>query len=287
MATNRRRTKGHDRIAAAKLARQHAERRRRRQPWIIGGAALAVIVIVAVVLLVKSSSDSSNVTTGPTPTTGNSGTTVAGATAAGFAYGTAACAPNPPPASPTIDFAGSNGFQKCIDPAGRYTATFATTAGKIKVNLDTTVTPGTTNNFVQLAGFGYYNNTQLFRTDLSIGIIQGGAAKTNSSSDPGPGFTIPDEGAHFTYQPGQLVMARTSAPNSASSQFFFTVDDKASQLDGQGTYVSFGTVISGLDVLQKILASNVPGTGGQGGAPNPAVTVNSVTIGQASLVPPG
>jgi peptidyl-prolyl cis-trans isomerase A (cyclophilin A) len=286
MATNPRRARGHDRIAAAKLAREQAERRRQRRPWIIGGAALAAVVVVAVGLLVKSSSDSSNVTTGPTPTTGVTGTTVAGAPV-GFTYGTGPCAPTTPPASPTLDFSGTNGFQKCIDPIGHYTATFATTAGEIKVDLDTTVTPGTTNNFVQLAGFGYYNNTQLFRTDTSIGIIQGGAAKTNSPSDPGPGFTIPDEGAHFTYKPGQLVMARTSSPNSASSQFFFTVDDKASQLDAQGTYVSFGTVISGLDVLQKILASNVPGTGGLGGAPSPAVTVNSVTIGRASLVPGG
>jgi cyclophilin family peptidyl-prolyl cis-trans isomerase len=284
VATNRRRPRGHDRIAAAKLAREQAERRRQRRPWVVGGAALAVIVIVGIVLLVKSSSDSSNVTTGPATTTGNTGTTVA-ATPAGFTYGTAPCAPNPPPASPTLDFSGSNGFQNCIDPSGHYSATFDTSAGEIKVDLDTTLTPGTSNNFMQLAGYGYYNGTKFFRTDTSIGIIQGGAAKTNTAADPGPGFTINDEGPHFTYKPGELVMARTSAANSAGSQFFFTVDDKSSQLDGTGTYVAFGTVTSGLDVLQKILASNVQGTGGLGGAPDPPVTVNSVTIGKASLVP--
>ena len=59
------------------------------------------------------------------------------------------------------------------------------------VQLDAADRPGTVNNFVQLAGWGYYNGSELFRTDPSIGIIQGGAPHTNSASDPGPGFTIP------------------------------------------------------------------------------------------------
>jgi cyclophilin family peptidyl-prolyl cis-trans isomerase len=136
---------------------------------------------------------------------------------------------------------------------------------------------------VQLAGWGYYDGTQLFRTDTSIGIIQGGSPHTEDASDPGPGFTIPDEGSGFTYQPGQIVMARGSGANSASAQFFFTVDDKASQLNGQGTYVVFGTVSEGLDVLQKILATNVEGSGGLGGSPNPPVTITQVIIGRATL----
>ncbi len=153
---------------------------------------------------------------------------------------------------------------------------------QVVVNLDSTNTPGTVNNFVQLAGYSYYNGSQLFRTDTSIGIIQGGAPHTNSAADPGPGFTIPDEGGPYTYKPGQLVMARTDQPNSAGAQFFFTVDDKASSLDAQGTYVVFGTVTKGLDVLQAILATNVD-SGSLGGAPSPAVTVKSVTIGEASI----
>jgi hypothetical protein len=48
--------------------------------------------------------------------------------------------------------------------------------------------------------------------------------------------------------------------------------------------VVFGTVISGLDVLEQILASNVEGTDGLGGSPNPAVTITSVVIGEGRLV---
>ena len=285
MATNRRRARGHDRIEAARHAREKAARRRQLMPWIVGGAALAVIVVVGIVLLVSSSSDKSNVTTGPPGTGTGTGTTVAGSPA-GFTYGTAPCAPATTPKPPTLDFSGTGGFQKCLQPGGKYTATFDTSAGIVKVDLDTTTTPGTVNNFVELAGYGYYDATKLFRTDTSIGIIQGGAAHTNSASDPGPGYTINDEGGKFTYQPGQLVMARTSGANSAGAQFFFTADDKSSALDAQGTYVVFGTVTSGLDVLQKILASNVDQAGGLGGAPNPTVIINSVTIGEATLVTP-
>ncbi len=196
------------------------------------------------------------------------------------------CAPFDGTPSPgKLDFSGTGGFKQCVDPTKVYRATIETSAGTVVAQLDAANQPGTVNNFVQLAGWGYYNGSLLFRTDTSIGIIQGGAPHTNSASDPGPGFTIDDEGSGFTYKPGQLVMARTQQPNSAGSQFFLTVTDAASSLDAQGTYVVFGNITTGLDVLQKILASNVEGSGGLGGSPNPPVTVISVSIEEASVVP--
>src|SRR4051794_31868232 len=195
----------------------------------IAGAVAIIAVIAGVVLLSKddgSSSDASDATT---------------TTLAPFTYGTGACAPTDKPDPPLLSFPDTNGFVKCVDPASVYTATFTTTAGTIVVQLDAATRPGTVNNFVQLAGYGYYDGTQLFRTDPSIGIIQGGAPHTNSVSDPGPGFTITDEGSGFTYQPGQIVMARVGGQaDSAGSQFFFTVTDAVSGLDKDGSYVPFG-----------------------------------------------
>jgi cyclophilin family peptidyl-prolyl cis-trans isomerase len=205
-----------------------------------------------------------------------------------FAYGTTPCPPAEGAAEPTLTFDAS--FEQCIDPAKSYTATIATSEGNVVVDLDTDRTPGTVNNFVSLARNRYYDGTQLFRTDPSIGIIQGGSPHTNDPSDPGPGYTIPDEGGAFdfttgqgtgpfSYQPGQLVMARSSGPNSAGAQFFFTADDAVSALDSQGTYVVFGEVSEGLDVLQAILALHEPDPASQlGGAPSRTVTVESVTI---------
>lgn len=263
-----------ERKAAALIAAQEAAERRRWR-MILGAVGIALLVIGVTVGVVLLSKDNGSSTDSATTTT----------VASGFTYGTAACAPvEGPPDPPQLTFPGTNGFEKCVDPASVYTATFTTTAGTVVVQLDAATQPGTVNNFVQLAGFGYYDGSQLFRTDPSLGIIQGGAPHTNSPDDEGPGFTIEDEGDGFTYQPGQLVMARTQQPNSAGSQFFFTVTDASSKLDAQGTYVVFGTVITGLDVLEKILATNVEGTSGLGGAPNPPVTVTSVVIGQGRLV---
>jgi cyclophilin family peptidyl-prolyl cis-trans isomerase len=161
----------------------------------------------------------------------------------------------------------------CIDPAKTYTATFETSEGKIVVALDTEKTPETVNNFVVLSRYKYYDNTLIFRTDPSIDIIQGGGF-TNSDT---PGYTIEDEADGFTYTEGDLAMARTSEPNSAGGQWFFVAGPKASALDSQGTYVNFGKVTEGLDVVKKILALNMVEAGG-GDIPSRTVVVTSVTI---------
>ena len=177
-----------------------------------------------------------------------------------------------------LDFDGPHPM--CLDVSKQYTAVFDTTSGEMRIDLDVTNTPITANNFAVLARYHYYDNTLLFRTDPSIGIIQGGAPHTNSPSDPGPGYTIPDEGSGFTYEPGQIVMARTAAPNSASAQFFFAVNENTALLNNQGTYVVFGQMDdAGLTVAEAILASHVDQPGNRlGGGPDPQVIVNSVTI---------
>ncbi|MCY3631481.1 MAG: peptidylprolyl isomerase [bacterium] len=177
-----------------------------------------------------------------------------------------------------LDFDGPQPM--CLDTGKQYTAVFDTTAGEMRIALDVVNTPITANNFAVLARYHYYDDTLLFRTDPGIGIIQGGAPHTNSPSDPGPGYTIPDEGSGFTYEPGQIVMARTAAPNSASAQFFFAVNENTALLNNQGTYVVFGQMDGeSLAVAEAILASHEDQPGNRlGGAPSPQVIVNSVTI---------
>ncbi len=188
----------------------------------------------------------------------------------------------------TIDF--DSPHPMCIDPEARYVAVFDTSEGEMRYELTASETPLTVNNFVTLARWGYYDDTLLFRTDPSIDIIQGGSPHTNDNRDPGPGYTIADEPAFdadpetggltgpYRYQPGQLVMARSAGPDSASAQFFLTTGPNASRLDGQGTYVVFGqTDDAGLAVAQSIIGLHEPG-GSLGGAPSRDVTVHSVTI---------
>lgn len=175
----------------------------------------------------------------------------------------------------------------CIDPSKSYTATFDTSEGTVKVALDPKSTPGTVNNFVVLARYKYYDGSALHRTDPAIAIIQGGAPNTQTASDPGPGYTIQDEGeaATRTYSEGDLVMARMEAPNSAGAQFFFVTGPEVSALNGSpgnpsgGTYVTFGKVTEGMDVLQKIIGLHQPDpTSTLGGAPSKVVIVKSVKI---------
>ncbi len=188
----------------------------------------------------------------------------------------------------TIDFDAPQPL--CINPEASYVAIFDTSEGEMRYELTASETPLTVNNFVTLARWGYYDNTLLFRTDPSIDIIQGGSPHTNSASDQGPGYTIPDEPAFevdpatgaltgpYRYQPGQLVMARSAGENSAGAQFFLTTGPNTALLDSQGTYVVFGnTDAAGLAVAQSIIGLHEPG-GALGGAPSREVTVNSVTI---------
>ncbi len=165
-------------------------------------------------------------------------------------------------------------IQDCIDKSKSYTATFDTSEGSVVVALDTKNVPNTVNNFVSLSRYKYYNGTTIFRTDPSIDIIQGGGFSASDSI----GYTIKDEGAGFKYSEGDLVMARTGAPDSGGAQFFFATGPNVSNLDSQGTYVTFGKVSKGLDVLKKIIALHEPTSNGLGGQPSRTVTVNSITI---------
>lgn len=205
-----------------------------------------------------------------------------GAVTAAAGYGTGACAPTTGAATPVLQFA--DAFADCLDPGASYTATITTSEGPVVVQLDTDRTPIAANNFVNLARSGYYDDTRLFRTEARTGIIQGGSPHTQNNRDPGPGYTIPDEGLPFSaadYAPGVIAMAN-SGPDSGGGQFFFLSQPAGSYLgdpgaigDSAGSYVVFGRTTQGLDVLQKI--SDLESPAGSS-TPSRPVTIESVTI---------
>jgi cyclophilin family peptidyl-prolyl cis-trans isomerase len=270
---------------------QAAQRRRRRNTRIIPAVVVVVAVIVVLILVTGLSSggkknSSTTSTTGPTTTVASPSTTAAAApptmapvTGASTITGTTPCPSFTGTNKHVITF--SKAPPLCITKGATYTETLHLNVGNVTVRFDTTKTPNTANNFIVLSLYHYFDSTAMFRTDPSIGIIQGGSPHTQSASDPGPGYTINDEGSGFTYQPGDLVMARTSAPNSAGSQYFFCVTSACSGLDSQGTYVVFAHVTSGLPVLQQILNSNVNTNNGLGGAPAKLTYIESTTVTQS------
>ena len=275
----RERQKANRQVRLEELAREARKVQRKRSLW-KGGAA--IVVAAAIILLLVYTTGKKNSTASSTSTTisaADSATTVAGDTgttvASGpFVYGGADCPAADGSSPATKTFSGPP--KQCIDPTKTYTATFETSEGNIKIALDTARTPGTVNNFVALARWHYYDGTTLFRTDTSIDIIQGGG---NSPSDPSP-YHIPDEGGRFQYTEGDLIMARD--PQGGGSQFFFSTGPNTANLNGQGTYVTFGKTSEGLDVLKKIIGLNVDApSSGLGGKPSRTVTVDKITITEA------
>jgi cyclophilin family peptidyl-prolyl cis-trans isomerase len=255
---------------------------KRKRYLLIGGAV--VLLLVLFFFFTRNNGKKKKVTTASAPTT----TTVAGggppkaaAVPAGAKLTTWSC-PKPDGSSPRTDQFPNTPPPMCIDPAKTYTAHLSTTEGDVVFTLDTKKTPQTANNYVVLALYHYYDGTAIDRIDTSIDILQTGSPKTQDITDPGPGYTIKDEGTGFKYADGDVVMARGQAADSASAQYFFVVGPKASSLDAQGTYVTFGKVTSGLDVLHKIEGLNQNCNPNDqtclGGAPSRVVTVKTVTI---------
>ena len=250
---------------------KHEQRRKLTRRVVIG--ALAVVGGVALVLgiawLGGAGDDDADEPSASSLPTQSTPSTAPGSTVApvGFTYGTGECPPDDV-TEPVRTF--SDAPQQCIDPAATYSATFRTSEGDIVVDLNTAEVPGTVNNFVTLARYGYYDDTVIFRADPSIDIIQGGG-RSNTDS---PGYEIPDEANGFTYQAGNLAMARTQEPNSAGGQWFFVTGPNGSNLDAQGTYVVFGEITEGLEIAEAILALS----GEDGQTPTREVALETVEI---------
>ena len=249
------------------------QRRSKLTRRIMIGAAAAVGGVGLVLFLAwafgSDSDDTPTVSESTIPDTVSDTTTVTSVEPASFTYGTGECPPDEV-TEPVRDFTAAP--QLCIDPTASYTARFVTSKGDIVVELATDDVPGTVNNFVTLAKYGFYDDTLLFRTDPSIDIIQGGG---RSNSDQ-LGYTIPDEGSGYTYPPGVIAMANTGEPNSAGAQWFFTVGPDSANLDALGSYVVFGRIVEGMDVAEAILALAPE----QGDTPTEEVVLERVEITQ-------
>jgi peptidyl-prolyl cis-trans isomerase B (cyclophilin B) len=152
-----------------------------------------------------------------------------------------------------------------------YTATIVTNCGTIVVAMDGKDAPHTVNSFSFLASKGFFNDTKCHRlTTQGIDVLQCG--DPTGTGEGGPGYTIPDENlAGAKYPTGTVAMAN-AGPNTGGSQFFLVYGP--SQLGPD--YTPFGTITSGLDVLNRIAAagSNPPGDG----APVQPVVIESFTV---------
>jgi len=138
-----------------------------------------------------------------------------------------------------------------IDKAKTYRATIVTARGNVELSLDAKAAPVTVNNFVFLARDHFYDGLRFHRVVPDFVVQTGDPAGDGSG---GPGYTIADEASPLRHDTGALGMAKSSAPNSAGSQFYVTLSPQPS-LDGR--YTVFGRVLAGMEVVGAIAQGDV------------------------------
>ena len=125
-------------------------------------------------------------------------------------------------------------------------ATLHTNKGEIAVELFDDDAPKTVQNFVKLAGDGFYDGV-IFHRVIPDFMIQGGDPTGTGSG--GPGYEFEDEINDHKVVRGALAMANAGR-NTNGSQFFIVTADETPWLDGKHTV--FGRVTSGMDVVDEI-----------------------------------
>ncbi|HXG26291.1 MAG TPA: peptidylprolyl isomerase [Candidatus Binatia bacterium] len=138
-------------------------------------------------------------------------------------------------------------------------ATIATEIGDIEVDLFTQAAPKASQNFIDLARKGFYDDV-IFHRVIPGFVIQGGDGQYGKKSaldasrvgTGGPGYKFEDEPVHGDYGRGALAMAN-AGPNTNGSQFFICTADLSGRLPKN--YTLFGQVTNGMDVVDRIVSA--------------------------------
>jgi len=166
-------------------------------------------------------------------------------------------------------------------------AVIKTNEGEMVVQFWTDAAPNTIENFKKLARQGFYDGT-IFHRIVKGFMIQGGdpnskdPAKESDYGAGGPGYKIKAEFNNHSHDRGVISMARGPDPDSAGSQFFICLAP-VRRLDGQ--YTTFGKLIKGADVLEKIGDTPVERNAqGEMSKPTKRIVIESVKIVPAGSV---
>ncbi len=155
-----------------------------------------------------------------------------------------------------------------------WTATVTTNCGDITMKLDGALAPQTVSSFLFLAEDGFYDDTTCHRlTTSGIFVLQCGDPTGTGGGGPGYGYGVENTPPSGVYPRGTLAMARTADPNSNGSQFFIVYQD--SEIPDATGYSIFGSVTSGLGIVDRIAAQ---GVGGSVGPESPAQPISILSI---------
>jgi peptidyl-prolyl cis-trans isomerase B (cyclophilin B) len=175
-----------------------------------------------------------------------------------------------PEAAPAVELPNAG-----ITESNKATISFTTNQGEIVIETTPALAPLTVNAIAALAQKNYFDNTICHRlTTEGIFVLQCG--DPTGTGTGGPGFNIPDENlpeaVENNYPAGTVAMAN-AGPGTSGSQFFLVYQDTTLGPD----YTIWGSITSGLDILQTIASAGVV-DGGTDGAPVTGVTIESTKV---------
>jgi len=158
--------------------------------------------------------------------------------------------------------------------------TLETSEGNIVLELNAAKAPKTVANFLAYVRSGHYDGT-IFHRVIDGFMIQGGGYGPDLREKP-TRAPIPLESQNgLSNDRGTIAMARTSVPDSATSQFFINVakNDRLNypSFDGHG-YAVFGRVIEGMDVVDKIKAVATAASGPHQNLPVKPIVIRAAKV---------
>ena len=162
-----------------------------------------------------------------------------------------------------------------ITASNKAQISFTTNQGEIIIETLPALAPLTVNALAALGQKNYFDNTICHRlTTEGIFVLQCG--DPTGTGTGGPGFNIPDENLpepiENNYPAGTVAMAN-AGPGTSGSQFFLVYQDTTLGPD----YTIWGTITSGLEIVQTIASAGVI-DGGPDGAPATGVTIESTKV---------
>ncbi|NNF48052.1 MAG: peptidyl-prolyl cis-trans isomerase [Desulfofustis sp.] len=160
---------------------------------------------------------------------------------------------------------------------------FVTSKGTIVVELNRNRAPATVNNFLRYVLDGHYNET-IFHRVIADFVVQGGGYTAEFEERPVHEPVLNESGNGLANRSGSIAMARYNDPHSATSQFFFNMENNESLNPNSRSwgYKVFGDVIGGFEVLEKIAAVE---TGYSESLDAPDVPVEPVMLVEVKLQP--
>ncbi|MGX7670280.1 peptidylprolyl isomerase [Plantactinospora sp. DSM 117369] len=252
-----------------------AQPARSRRPLVIGLVAAAVAIVLClgigcaglVVYYVQLGNDSGSDASSKGPET---------APSPGTRTASAQCAGSITPAHAQTKVVGLPDFDGAAQ-TGTATMRLSTNLGQIAITMDRARTPCTVASFQHLAGRKFFDGSACHRL-VTEGIFVLQCGDPSGTGMGGPDYRFADENlTGARYGRGVVAMANTGEPGTNGSQFFIIFQDSTSGL--QPLYTPFGTVTTGLDVVDRVAAGGHDNSiAAGGGTPKVGITIQTLSV---------